>query len=117
MGQIIAQAKAPSCKFTNPKNGDTIKADTTFTMTMAIKNLVTGNFVNAQKSYFAAPATLDGSGILIGHSHVVIEKLDALDSVTPADTTKFAFFKGLNVRPSRCCLRVSGIRCSHFPCI
>jgi hypothetical protein len=36
------------------------------------------------------------AGILIGHSHVVIEKIDSLASTTPADTTKFAFFKGLN---------------------
>ena len=51
-----------SCKFTNPKNGDTIQADQTFTMTMAIKNLETGNFVNAQKSYFAAPAQVNAQG-------------------------------------------------------
>ncbi|KAL7416409.1 hypothetical protein BDY24DRAFT_233534 [Mrakia frigida] len=96
MGSIIAQGKAPSCKFSNPKNGDTIAADTTFTMTMNIVNLQTGSFTNAQKTYFAAPAQLNGNGILIGHSHVVIESIASLDSTTPADTTKFAFFKGLN---------------------
>ncbi|KAL7416636.1 hypothetical protein BDY24DRAFT_336407, partial [Mrakia frigida] len=97
MGSIIAQNNAPSCKFSNPKNGDNIAADTTFTMTMNIANLQTGSFTNAQKTYFGAPAQLNGQGILIGHSHVVIEEIDALDSTTPADTTKFAFFKGLNV--------------------
>jgi len=63
---------------------------------MAIKNLVTGNFVNAQKSYFAAPQQLDGSGTIIGHSHVCLEKLDSLDQTTPTDPNVFAFFKGLN---------------------
>lgn len=28
----------PSCKFTNPANGDTIAADQTFTISMAIRN-------------------------------------------------------------------------------
>jgi hypothetical protein len=51
-------------QFTNPKNGDTIQADKTFTMTMAIKNLQTGNFVNAQKNYFAAPAQVNAQGQL-----------------------------------------------------
>lgn len=56
----------------------------------------TGNFVNPQTNYFAAPAQVDGSGTLIGHSHAVIEEIDGLDSTTPSDPREFAFFKGLN---------------------
>lgn len=106
----------PSSKFTFPPNGATIASDETFTLTMAIRNrpsssptsctlsadpyppppVVTGNFVNPQTNYFAAPAQTDGSGTLIGHSHAVIEEIDGLDSVTPSDPRNFAFFKGLN---------------------
>jgi len=39
---------------------------------------------------------VNGQGQIIGHSHVVVELLTALDQTTPTDPTKFAFFKGLN---------------------
>lgn len=96
MGVIVASSKMPSAKFTNPKNGDTVAANQAFTISMAISNLETGNFVNAQANYFAAPSQVNSDGVLVGHSHVVVEQLQALDQTTPTDPTKFAFFKGLN---------------------
>ncbi len=103
----------PSSKFQVPANGDTIQANTAFTVTMAIKNIETGNFVNAQENYFAAPQQLNGQGQvghfsfffvsrclsavqIIGHSHVVIEQLDSLTQTTPTNPKNFAFFKGIN---------------------
>jgi len=56
---------------------------------MAIRNMNTGNFVNPQTNYFAAPAQIDGNGILIAHSHVVIEKIPSLDSIVVQDPTTF----------------------------
>ncbi|BGO97452.1 hypothetical protein JCM10021v2_001102 [Rhodotorula toruloides] len=96
MGIIAAQTKMPSCKFVNPKNLDTIPANQDFEVQMAINNLVTGNFVNAQQNYFAAPQNVDQNGVIIGHSHVVIEPVDSLTTTTVSDPTQFAFFKGLN---------------------
>lgn len=96
MGVIASTNNMPSSKFTNPKNMDTIPANTAFTVSMAISHLNTGNFVNAQQNYFAAPQFTDSSGDVSGHSHVVIELIDALDSTTPTNPQKFAFFKGLN---------------------
>ncbi|KAG6854076.1 hypothetical protein C0991_010823 [Blastosporella zonata] len=96
IGSIPSVSKMPSAKFTFPKNGGTVIADTEFKITMNINNLVTGNFVNAQENYFAAPQQLDSTGTIIGHSHVVVEALTAIDQTTPTDPTKFAFFKGLN---------------------
>jgi len=96
MGIIPASSNMPSAKFTNPKNGDTIAANTAFTISMAISNLDAGNFVNAEENYFSAPQQLSAQGLIIGHSHVVVEQLTALDQTTPTDPTKFAFFKGLN---------------------
>jgi len=52
--------------------------------------------VNAKQNYFSAPQQLNGAGIIQGHSHVVVEKLDSLKQTRPTDPTKFAFFKGLN---------------------
>jgi len=96
MGVLPGVDKMPSCKFVVPKNGDTFKENTAFTISMAVSNLHTGAFVNAAENYFAAPQQLDTSGTIIGHSHVVVEQLTSLNQATPTDPKKFAFFKGLN---------------------
>ena len=96
MGVIASTANMPSSKFVNPKNGATVPANTNFTIQMAIKNLETGNFVNANNNYFAAPQQINAQGNIKGHSHVVVEAIPSLDSTTPTDPTTFAFFKGLN---------------------
>jgi hypothetical protein len=96
MGVIPSTKNMPSSKFVFPLNGATIAPDTKFTIEMAIRNLETGNFVNAQQNYFAAPQQLNGQGIIRGHSHVVIELLTSLEQTTPTDPNVFAFFKGLN---------------------
>lgn len=96
MGIIPSSSNMPSAKFVFPPNGGVVKADTPFTVQMAIQGMQTGFFVNAQLNYFAAPQQLNAQGQIQGHSHVVIETLSALDQKTPTDPTKFAFFKGLN---------------------
>lgn len=96
MGVILATSNMPSAKFVFPTNGATISANQAFTVSMAISNLETGNFVNAQANYYAAPSQVNSNGDLVGHSHVVIEQLDSLTQTTPTDPNKFAFFKGLN---------------------
>ena len=96
MGVIASTANIPASKFTNPKNFDTIPANTAFTISMAINNLETGNFVNAQSNYYSAPQQVNAQGDIIGHTHFVVEQLSALDQTTPNDPTKFAFFKGVN---------------------
>ena len=96
MGVIAATTNMPSSKFVNPKNFDTIPANTAFTVQMAVSHLETGNFVNAQTNYYSAPQQVNDAGDIIGHSHVVIEQLDSLNQTTPNDPNKFAFFKGIN---------------------
>jgi hypothetical protein len=96
IGVIPSIDNMPSSKFTFPANFGTIKAGQTFTIKMAIKNMQTGFFVNAQANYFAAPQQLNSKGQIQGHSHVVVEQLSAIDQTTPTDPKKFAFFKGLN---------------------
>lgn len=79
--------------FKFPKNLSTIKADTNFTIQMAIKNMETGNFVNPNTNYFAAPQQINDGGLVVGHSHVVIQSIPSLDSTDVPDPTVFAFFK------------------------
>jgi hypothetical protein len=96
MGILPAKQNMPSAKFTNPPNGGVIPANQPFTISVAIANLQTGAFTNAQANYFSAPQQLNAQGVIIGHSHVVVEKLNSLTQTTPTDPTTFAFFKGLN---------------------
>lgn len=96
MGSIPSKTLMPSSKFLFPKNGGVVAAKKKFTVKMGIKNLETGNFVNANQNYFSAPQQLNAKGIIRGHSHIVIEKLSALDATTVLDPTAFTFFKGLN---------------------
>ncbi|KAL5525191.1 hypothetical protein ACEPAF_9060 [Sanghuangporus sanghuang] len=96
IGVIAATTNMPSSKFQFPKNNDTIPANQAFTIKMAINNLETGNFVNANSNYYSAPQQVNAQGNIIGHSHVVIELLDSLSQTTLTDPNKFAFFKGIN---------------------
>ncbi|KAJ7748501.1 hypothetical protein DFH07DRAFT_563350 [Mycena maculata] len=96
IGLIPAVNKMPSCKFSFPKNNSTIPANQAFTATLNVNNLVTGVFTNAALTYFAAPQTLDSTGLIIGHSHMVIESLTSVTQDTPNDPQKFAFFKGVD---------------------
>lgn len=96
MGVIAATTNMPSSKFTFPKNGDVIKENTAFTISMAVAHLETGFFVNAQENYFSAPQFVNGAGDVQGHSHVVVELLSSEQQTTPTNPNVFAFFKGLN---------------------
>lgn len=96
MGIIAANTSMPSSKFVNPKNLDTIPANQTFNIVMAVSNLDTGFFVNADDNYFAAPQQVGSTGNIQGHSHVVIERLTSLTQTTPTTPNSFVFFKGLN---------------------
>lgn len=96
MGVIASTSNMPRSKFSFPKNGQVIQADTAFTLQMKIGNLQTGNFVNPNANYYAAPQTVNGGGDIIGHSHVTIQKIDDVASPNPLDPTVFAFFKGFN---------------------
>ncbi|TFY76578.1 hypothetical protein EWM64_g7436 [Hericium alpestre] len=96
MGVIASTSNIPSSKFTNPKNMDNLPANQKFTISMAVSNLQMGNFVNANTNYYSAPQQLNAQGDIIGHTHVVIEKLDSLAQTTPTNPLNFAFFKGVN---------------------
>lgn len=89
IGQIPSTENMPSSKFVFPKNFQTVKANTNFTIKMAIRGMETGFFVNAKQNYFAAPQQLNGGGQIKGHSHVVIEKLTSLTQTKPTDPNVF----------------------------
>lgn len=96
MGQIIAKDKMPSAKIISPANLEKVAEKTSVTFKVKVRNMKTGNFVNANLNYFAAPQQADGNGILLAHSHITVNKISSFQDSEPADPTIFAFFKGLN---------------------
>jgi len=96
MGIIAATTNMPSSKFAVPTNGQNFAVNQSFTIEMNIQNLDTGNFVNADENFFAAPQQIGSTGNILGHSHVVIEAITSLTDTTPTNPNVFAFFKGLN---------------------
>ena len=96
MGVIAPTTNMPSSKFVMPKNLDTVKADTTFEVAMAVKHLATGFFTNPESTYYSAPQQLNSANDTIGHTHFVIEKLSSIISTEPTDPSTFAFFAAVN---------------------
>ncbi|KAG8846141.1 hypothetical protein FRB91_001119 [Serendipita sp. 411] len=97
MGRVLARDKIPSSKFKFPKNGSIVSANTTFTVQLVIRNLESGHYSNAETNFMAAPQTVNADGLLIGHSHIVIESLPGgYLSEDPMEPASFTFFKALN---------------------
>lgn len=96
MGVIAATTNMPSSKFVFPPNLGTVKANTAFTIKMALNNLEAGNFVNAESNYYAAPQQVNAQGNIIGHTHYTIQAIDSMTSTKVLDPNVFAFFKGVN---------------------
>ncbi|KAH0838625.1 hypothetical protein J3R83DRAFT_6948 [Lanmaoa asiatica] len=96
MGAIPSTSNMPSAKFVTPVNFAVIPPNATFQITLTVRNLATGYFVNPDTNYLAAPQQLDPTtGLIQGHAHVVIEALESLNQTTPTDPTQFAFFVAL----------------------
>ena len=93
MGVIASTSNMPSSKFIFPKNFDVITANQPFTVQLGIKNLATGNVVNKQTNFLAAPQQVDSQGNIFGFSFVVIEQLDSIQQTTPTNPNLFAFAK------------------------
>lgn len=97
MGDIPAVTKMVSTVILNPKNADTVTPNQSFNITVKIANMKLGSFTNATSTYYSAPQTLDGTGVVIGHTHVTVQDVgSSLNPTEPLDAQKFVFFKGIN---------------------
>ncbi|EGG09488.1 uncharacterized protein MELLADRAFT_124062 [Melampsora larici-populina 98AG31] len=96
MGMIPAPDKTPSLRFFSPKNLDTVPAKKTFTVSISVKNLEAGHFTAPLETYFAAPITLNEAAVVIGHTHIVAQRVESLTSTALLDPREFKFFKGID---------------------
>lgn len=96
MGVIVAKSNMPSAKIFNPPNFSTILSNQTINFEINVAQMTTGHFTNADLTFLGAPQQVDANGLIISHSHVTVNQVASLQDPTPADPTKFNFFKGLN---------------------
>ncbi|ESK93368.1 hypothetical protein Moror_1779 [Moniliophthora roreri MCA 2997] len=96
MGQIGSIDRMPSVKFQFPTNGVIVKAESDLIVSLAVNNMNTGLFVNAQANYLGAPQQLSSQGMVNGHGAIVIERMNSLDQTAPLDPKVFAFYKGIS---------------------
>jgi len=94
MGEIPSKNKMVSTVIRFPKNNEVIKENTPFTIRTKTINLQAGFFDDPATQYYIFPQTLNDDGIIQGHSHVTVQKID--DENEPPNPEIFAFFKGLN---------------------
>jgi len=97
MGMVPDKNHMPACKFTSPKNLDTVKADVTLEITLTVRNIVLGIFTNPKTTYLQGPVQLDpDSKNVLGHTHIVVQPIESLDSTNIPDPSLFIFFKGVD---------------------
>uniref|UniRef100_A0A1D1XS10 High affinity nitrate transporter 2.6 n=1 Tax=Anthurium amnicola TaxID=1678845 RepID=A0A1D1XS10_9ARAE len=92
-GIIPSSDKMTSSFIISPENESVLIPNTAFNVEVVINNLATGAFSDPKNQYYTEPQTVDGSGIVKGHSHVTIQKIDGLN---PPNAKNFEFFEGLN---------------------
>ncbi|KAK1230408.1 hypothetical protein PQX77_006502 [Marasmius sp. AFHP31] len=92
MGIVPSIDHIPSLKFQFPLNGAVLAINDPFTIRLGVNNLATGNSVNSQTNYLAAPQQVDSSGLVLGHTAIVIEKLETLNQTAPTNPSIFNFF-------------------------
>jgi hypothetical protein len=93
IGEIPSVNQMVSALIVNPKNGQVLQRNTPFKVDTKVVNLATGFFSDPAVDYYQIQQTLDGNGIIQGHSHITIQKLGGNNVPDPR---VFAFFKGLN---------------------
>lgn len=97
MGKIPAQNKMVSSIIVSPQPNEDIQENQDFDIQVQTANLAAGSFTNPDNTYYAAPQDLDGSGQVIGHTHVTVQDMGGSFTPTQAlDASQFAFFKGIN---------------------
>ncbi|KAK1229449.1 hypothetical protein PQX77_007497 [Marasmius sp. AFHP31] len=100
IGVLASTDHIPFLKFQFPLNRATLMRNVPFTIQFTVHNLIIGTAINAEVNYLAAPQQTDLDGSILGHSAVVIEKLESLDDTTPTDPQVFKFFLGTHVQDS-----------------
>ncbi|KAJ3126562.1 hypothetical protein HK098_007391 [Nowakowskiella sp. JEL0407] len=95
-GDIPSFDNMVSTLIISPKNGAKIKLGEKFTIAVDVDHMQLGTFDDPQSEYYITPQSLNEKGDIIGHIHVVAQKMGNGNNGNRAlDARKFDFFKGL----------------------
>ncbi|KAJ3295881.1 hypothetical protein HK104_002221 [Borealophlyctis nickersoniae] len=100
MGDIPRFDRMVSTLIVSPQDGVTMRVNQPFNITVDVSNMQLGAFDDPLKEYYLTPQTLNRDGKIIGHIHVVAQKMSGRNNANRAlDPRTFAFFKGLDQAP------------------
>ncbi|GES88738.1 ribosomal protein s17 protein [Rhizophagus clarus] len=105
-GDVPSADKMTSTLIISPQNEALLQPNEPFSVDVSIQNLGTGFFSDPETQYYTKPQSLNGQGIIEGHTHVTIQRLSGDH---PPDARKFDFFKGLNDKAKKGTLSVDVI--------
>ncbi|KAL7747415.1 hypothetical protein RI367_007169 [Sorochytrium milnesiophthora] len=95
-GAIPDFTRMVSSIITQPQNGATVAANTDLQVAVSTQNMNLGFFEDPNTRYYASPQTLDASGRIEGHQHVVVQALGNGQTPLNPQTQALTFFKGLD---------------------
>ncbi|KAJ7286510.1 hypothetical protein C8J57DRAFT_665451 [Mycena rebaudengoi] len=93
MGIVPTSDNMPSIRIASPSNNAVLAANADITLLLRSRNFRDGFVVNSNANFLAAPQQLHASGTVIGHYHIVIERLDALNSTAVNDCSDLCLFQ------------------------
>lgn len=97
MGMVPDKNHMPACKFIQPTNLEVVPANKDLRVVLALRNLIVGVFTNPKKTYLDAPVQIDPeTKNVLGHTHIVAQSIDSLNSTAIPDPSLFFFFKGID---------------------
>lgn len=96
MGQIPSTEHMTSTIILTPRSEAILEPNKDFTVTIKINHLVTGKFSDPKSQYYLSPQKLDDSGAILGHSHLVVQRIDSSDDGDAPDARNFTFFHGFD---------------------
>ncbi|KAI9624412.1 hypothetical protein KEM48_008995 [Puccinia striiformis f. sp. tritici PST-130] len=92
MGSIPSKEHMPSVRIIGPSPDDVIPPNTTFDVDIFAHKIELGYFTSPANTYYLAPQQLNKNGLIKGHSHLTIERVDGNRIF---DTANPVFFKGV----------------------
>ncbi|OAV93525.1 hypothetical protein PTTG_00841 [Puccinia triticina 1-1 BBBD Race 1] len=93
MGFLPSDSNMPSVRIIEPSPDKVIPAKTDFDVVITAQKIQFGFFTSPKNTYYIAPQQLNSEGLIKGHIHVTIQKVDGNNLF---ETKEHAFFKGIS---------------------
>ncbi|KAG0141646.1 hypothetical protein CROQUDRAFT_663542 [Cronartium quercuum f. sp. fusiforme G11] len=95
MGSIPAKERMPSVRFVSPVNLQRLEPNQPIEIRMSVRNFITGSTTNPATAYYTAPQQLGPNGIVIGHLHLIVDRIQRGTQQAPDISAKPALFKAV----------------------